>query len=430
MSLLVIGLSHRSATTDVLESASIPSERVAEVLDMLHSSESINEAALLSTCNRVEVYVESTTFHGGVDDVTAVFGKITGLGREDLRDHLYVHHDARAIAHIFNVACGLDSMVVGESQILGQLRNAHNVAREQSAIGRILGELLSHALRVGKRAHSETGIDRHGQSLVAAALDMATGTADGSALVIGAGSTGALAATTLERRGVTAIDVANRSADAGARLAATTGGRAFSLDQLATALADVDLVVTATGASGYVVTHDLVSAAMAGRASRPLTVIDLALPRDVEPGVGELPGVTVIDLDVIRASHAVFAADGDVDAVREIVASEVTGFLTWQQAQSVAPTVVALRSKAEAVVRDEVARLFSRQPELSEPQRDAVEQTVRRVVEKLLHSPTVRVKQLSSDASGADYATALRELFELEPEVVESVSTVFPGEGA
>ena len=428
MSLLVIGMSHRTAPTPLLESASVPVDAVPEVLHLLCASESINEAAILSTCNRVEVYVDSTTFHGGVDEVTAVFGKVTGLSRDELRDHLYVHHDARAIAHVFNVACGLDSMVIGESQILGQLRAAFNTAREQAATGRVLGELLSHALRVGKRAHSETGIDRHGRSLVSAGLDLAP--ASGHALVIGAGSTGALAAATLERRHITSIDVANRSADAAAILAATTGGRAWSLEELPAALAAADIVVTATGAAGYVLTEALLKTVMATRPDRPLTVIDLALPRDVEPSVATIAGVNVVDLEVIQGSLAVITAEADVDAVHAIVGDEVTAFLTWQQAQAVAPTVVALRTKADAVVRDEVARLFSRQSELTDEQREAVELTVRRVVDKLLHSPTVRVKQLTSESSGADYATALRELFDLEPEVIESVSAVFPGEGA
>ena len=430
MSLLIIGMNHRTAPTELLEKASLPAASLPEILALLTSGDAVNEAAVLSTCNRTEVYVDAATFHGGVDEVSSLLGKFAGVAREELTAHLYVHHDARAVAHVFSVASGLDSMVVGESQILGQLRGAFNIAREEGQTGRVLNELLSHALRVGKRAHAQTGIDRLGISLVSAGLalaDSTTPTADACrAVVVGAGSTGSLAAATLQRRGYSSITIANRTVANAQSLADQVAGTAIGLDALASAIADADVVVATTAAPGWVLTRDQVEAAMLGRPDRPLTILDLALPRDVEPAAAEVEGVHIVDLDTIRTAAEREPVVDEVDAVRGIVTSEVADFLAWQQAQSVAPTVVALRSKAEALVTDELARLTTRLPELTDAQREAVEQAVRRVVDKLLHSPTVRVKQLAAGADGSGYATALRELFELGPDVIDAVSSPFP----
>lgn len=432
MSLLVVGMSHRTAPTELLERATLPASSLSEMLALLTASDSVNEAAVLSTCNRIEVYVDAATFHGGVDEVSALIGKFAGLVREELTSHLYVHHDARAVAHVFSVASGLDSMVVGEAQILGQLRTAYNAAREEGATGRVLNELLSHALRVGKRAHAQTGIDRLGISLVSAGLalaDSSTPTADSCrAVIVGAGSTGSLAAATLQRRGYSSITIANRTLARAQELAGRVAGNAVGLESLAAALADADVVVTTTAAPGWILSRDQLEAVMATRRDRPLTILDLALPRDVEPSAADLAGVRIVDLDTIRADAEQTQVADEVEAVRTIVTAEVADFLSWQQAQTVAPTVVALRSKAEALVNEELQRLSARLPELTDAQREAVEQAVRRVVDKLLHSPTVRVKQLAAGADGSGYANALRELFELGPDVIDAVSSPFPGE--
>ncbi|MDQ1710402.1 MAG: glutamyl-tRNA reductase, partial [Frankiaceae bacterium] len=383
---------------------------------------------VLSTCNRIEIYTHVTRFHGGVQAVSEVLSRVSGIPLEDLTDHLYVHYEDRAVQQLFTVACGLDSMVVGEGQILGQIREAFRLAQHERAIGRVLGELFRHALRVGKRARTETEIGRAGQSLVSVGLRVAeAGLGDLTgrrALIIGAGTMGALAGTTLQRAGVTDLVVANRTADNAAALAKTLGAQAIGLDEIGAAIADVDLVVSSTGASGLVVSSEVVADAVRSRGGRPIYFLDLALPRDIDPAVRELPGVGLADLDALRAVLETDGESSDVDDVRRIVGEEVSVFLGWQRAMRVAPTVAALRSKADQVIEAELERLTGRVPEMGDRERAEVDQAVRRVVDKLLHAPTVRVKELAESPGGHHYAEALRELFGLDPQVMEAVSAV------
>lgn len=439
MSLLVVGLSHRTAPTSLLEAAAIPVDDVPKLLDDLLAGEQITEGVVLSTCNRVEVYAEVATFHGGVTEVSDLLSRACGVALDDLTSHLYVHHEARAVQHLFSVACGLDSMLVGEAQILGQVRASYRTAETAGSLGRGLGDLFRAALRVGKRAHSETGIDGAGASLVSVAVRVAgeaMGGLDGRpGLLVGAGSTGALAGATLRRAGIGPLTVANRSRERGARLARTLEGRAVGLSALPAAIAEADLVLSSTGATGTVLAYDDVAQAMAARGDRPLVIIDLALPRDVDPEVRRLPGVTIIDLDTLRGVLDVTPTESEptgstvaaaVDAVRTLVAEEVGAYLDHQRALRVAPTVVALRARAADVVQVELARLQGRLPDLDPAAGAEVEAAMRRVVEKLLHTPTVRVQQLAEAPGGHTYAEALQELFGLDRETPAAVSTADP----
>lgn len=414
MTLLVVGMSHRSAPVALLERASVARENVPAVLAGLTGGEHVREALLLSTCNRVEVVAEVERFHGGVNDVSRFFAERCHLPVTGLGEHLYVHYEDAAVAHLFAVAAGLDSMVVGESQVLGQLRTAYAVASEQGSVGRVLHELCQQALRVGKRAHTETGIDRVGASVVAAALDAAQAQlgelAGRRAVVVGAGAMGSLAATALRRRGLTDLVIVNRNPRNGARLAAGLGARSAGLDELAAELPAADLLVASTGATGIVVPADAVVGA--GR----LVVLDLALPHDVDPGVAGLPGVTYVDLERLGRLLEGLPSAQDVAAAHEIVDTEVAAYVAWQRSAAVAPTVAALRSQAAEVVDAELLRLAGRLPEMSPLARAEVAQTVRRVVDKLLHAPTVRVKELAGEPGGEAYAAVLRELFGLDPE--------------
>jgi glutamyl-tRNA reductase len=426
MSILVVGLSHRSAPVDLLERVSLSADAAAKLIDDIVSGEHAGEAMVLSTCNRVEVYVDVDKFHGGLAETSELLARQAGASLDELTPHLYVHYEDRAVAHLFAVACGLDSMVVGESQILGQVRAALRTAQDAGSAGRTLGALAQQALRVGKRARTETGIDRAGRSLVSAGLaeaEQVLGSLAGrSVVVVGAGAMSSLAATVAHQVGAASVVVANRTLPHAQRVAAGVGGRAVALPELAGALASADLVVSCTGAVGHVVTTPTVAAAQRARGDRPLVLLDLALPRDVEPGAEDLAGVTVIDLESLagvleRTEHA-----ADVEATRLIVAEEVTAFLGWQRAASVAPTVVALRGMADAVVRAELARLTARLPGLDDRSRAEVETTLQRVVEKVLHAPTVRVKQLAGEPGGHAYADALSKLFGLDPAAVEAVT--------
>ncbi|KWX10678.1 glutamyl-tRNA reductase, partial [Carbonactinospora thermoautotrophica] len=347
--------------------------------------------------------------------------------------HLYVHYDERAVQHLFRVACGLDSMVVGEAQILGQIKGALALAQKLGTAGRVLNELVQQALRVGKRAHTETEIDKAGQSLVTVGLEAAEeaiGPITGkTALIVGAGSVSALAAATLRRAGVGRIVIANRTYERGARVAASVGGEAIPFDRTGEALADADLLVSCTGAAGLVIDTDQVAAAMRQRPGRPLFVLDLALPHDVDQAVADLEEVTLVNLERISERVADDRRLPSVEQVQRIVAEEVAEFAGWQRSVRVAPTVVALRARAAEVVASELDRLAGRLPELDERQRDEVAQTVRRVVDKLLHTPTVRVKEMARRPDGVSYADVLRELFDLDPQAVEAVTAPETEEG-
>jgi glutamyl-tRNA reductase len=426
MSVLVVGVSHRTAPVSVLERVALTEDGTAKLLDDAVAASHVTEVVVLATCNRTELYAEVEKFHGGVADVSELLARHTGVSLEQLTPHLYVHYEDRAVQHLFAVACGLDSMVVGEGQILGQVKEALALAQRQSTLARTLNELFQHALRVGKRAHTETDIDRAGQSLVTVGLEQAEPVLGGiegcSALVVGAGSMSALAAATLRRSGIRDIVVANRTYERAKRLALAVHGRAVPLDDIDAALAEVDLVVSCTGAAGIVLYAETISAAVRRRAARPLFLLDLALPRDVDPAVRVIAGVTLVDLERIAEVLAGHADAVDVDAVRQIVAEEVATFAGWQQASRVAPTVVALRSMAADVVDAELARLATRLPGLAPQAREEIAQAVRRVVDKLLHAPTVRVKELASTPDGVAYAEALGKLFDLDQKAVEAVT--------
>ena len=425
MSLLAIGLSHRTAPMPVLERVALSPDLAAKLLGDAVGTEHVREAIAVATCNRLEIYADVTKFHGALTDLSELISHYTGVDAQELTPHLYVHYDQRAAAHLFSVACGLDSMVIGEPQVLGQLRAALAAGQRLGTAGRVLNDLAQTALRVGKRAHSETGLDQAGQSLVTAALDLALPQLPGPlrrACVVGAGSMSALAATTLVRLYPELdLTVVNRTVERAERLAAGLGATAAGLDSLPRALSDAELVISCTGATDTVLTVEHFAAA-SGTGLR--VVIDLALPRDVEPAVAELPGYFLVDLArIAEAQQDADLGDGaGVALVRAMIAEELAGYAAAQRAAAVAPTVTALRGMAAGVVDTELARFAGRTPELDERSRAEVANLVRRVVDKLLHEPTVRVKQLAVEPDGASYALALSALFNLDPATVAEVS--------
>ena len=437
MSVLVVGLSHKSAPVAILEQAAVSGDALTKLLRDVALADSVAETFVVSTCNRVEVYADVDRFHAGVTAICELLARHCGVLPRDLTAHLYVHYEDRAVAHLLAVACGLDSVVVGEGQILGQVRAALKLAEEHGTVGRVLGELGRLALRAGKRARAETGIDRAGQSLVSVAIELAAARlgagrpardlAGRDVLIVGAGSMSALAATTASRSGAASIAVANRTRRNAERLAAKVSGHAVTLADLGPALTAADVIISCTGAAGHVITRDLVSAALTGEPrpadQGPLVILDLAMPRDVEPAVAGLPGVVVIGMDWL-SEHGTAAGADDVAAVGAICEEELASYQSAVEAARVAPTVVALRAKAATVVDAELARLASRLSAdgLSGRALDEIAQTMRRVVDKLLHAPTVRVKELAGSPGGEEYAAALRVLFDLDPRAVEAVT--------
>ena len=468
MSVLVVGLSHKSAPVAILERAALTGDGLGKLLgDVFHASD-VAGSFVVSTCNRVEVYAEVDKFHGSVSAISDLLARHAGVPLAELTPHLYVHYEDRAIQHLLSVTSGLDSMVIGESQILGQVRQALRTAGEQGTLGRALSDLGSLALRAGKRAHAETGIDRAGASLVSVGLAAgarlldpavadtpAPGPADTptpgpadtptpaslsgrSVLVVGAGSMSSLAVATAARMGAARIVVANRSGARAQRLVATVSGpvtaAAADLSRLPGEIAAADLVVSCTGAPGHVISADAVLAARsahtAQRAPRPLILIDLALPRDIDPAAAGVPGVSLLDLETIGRAPGGGAHEEDVAAVRRIVADELAAQVSADRAARVAPTVVALRAKAAEVVDAELARLTGRLGDVDARARAEIAQSMRRIVDKLLHAPTVRVKELAGSPGGDSYEAVLRVLFDLDPEAVQSVTradAVAPG---
>jgi glutamyl-tRNA reductase len=412
VNLLSVGASYRTADVGTLERLTIAAGEVPALLQKLVAQPYVGEAVVLSTCNRVEIYAAVSGFHGGLGDICSVLSAESGIPASELAGHLYVHFDEAAVRHSFRVSAGLDSMVVGEAQILGQLRDAYHCATEVDSAGRLMHELMQQALRVGKRAHAETGIDRAGQSVVSAALEVAEshlGSFEGrSALVIGAGAMGALSVATLTRAGVGPLRITNRSAARADRLAEAYGATAVRFDDLDAALREVDLVISATASTEPMLTRARLEAAA------PLVVLDLAVPRDVAPDATGVDGVTVIDIDSLAASRRALPAAAETAAVEQIVAAEVDHFLGWLRGADIAPTVAALRTRADDVVSAELRKLWSRRPDFTDEQRGDVSRTLHRVVQQLLHSPTVRVRQLAAEPGGDQYAALLRELFDLD----------------
>ncbi|MEU9479275.1 glutamyl-tRNA reductase [Streptomyces sp. NPDC048191] len=545
MSLLVVGLSHRSAPVSVLERAALSADAQTKLLQDTVAAEPATEAAVLATCNRIELYADVDKFHAGVAELSTLLAQHSGVGLEELTPYLYVHYEDRAVHHLFSVACGLDSMVVGEGQILGQIKDSLARAQELHTAGKLTNDLFQQGLRVGKRAHSETGIDRAGQSLVTFGLEQLAGGgvvedwARGKrALVIGAGSMSSLAAATLARAGVAEVVVANRTFERAERLAQILAeaddnavtARAVRMDAVPDELTRAHVVVSCTGATGLVLTAEQVAQAVEGRTGQPAVadtavpaahtraplppagadencpldlaavqpgfslmgeaavagmdaatleqhaawvsgkttarpgrrspeadaelitalaataatvgriperrkpeppaerpapfffLLDLAMPRDIDAAVHRLAGVRLVDIESLAEASADAPMAADVDQVRRIVSDEVAAFGAAQRAAHITPTVVALRTMAADVVASEIARLDGRLPDLDERQRGEIRQAVHRVVDKLLHAPTVRVKQLAAEPGGAGYADALRTLFDLDPETVASVS--------
>jgi glutamyl-tRNA reductase len=432
VSVLLFGVSHRSAPVPVLEQLSPEDADQVKIADRLLQSSLITEAMVLSTCNRVEVYAVVEAFHGGLSVIGQVLAEHSGMSLNDLTKYAYVRYAEAAVEHLFAVASGLDSAVVGEQQVLGQVRRAYAEAESNRTVGRILHELAQRALSVGKRVHTETGIGAAGASVVSVALGMAETRVDGlggrTAVVVGAGAMGALSAKHLARAGVERVHIVNRSLPHARKLAhrIRDGGvaaDASTLDRLPVVLAEADVVVCCTGAVRPVVSLADVHRGLAhGQEPRRLVICDLGMPRDVDAAVARLPGVFVVDMERIQREPSARAAAADADAARTIVAAEVAQYLSSQRMAEVTPTVTALRQRAADVVEAELLRLENKLPGLDGAQREEVARTVRRVVDKLLHAPTVRVKQLASAPGGDTYAEALRELFELDPQAVDAVA--------
>jgi glutamyl-tRNA reductase len=376
----------------------------------------VTEAVLLSTCNRTEVYAVAEKFHGAFQDIRDFLCDLAHMAPEDLQPHLYSQHDVAAVAHLFSVAAGLESAVLGESEILGQVRTAWLTAQREGAARASMNLLFRHAVATGKRARTETGIARSTASVSYAAVEMATerlGTLAGArVLVVGAGEMGEGIVTALAGAGLGEVVVVNRTHERAVALADRVGGRAEPFSSLPAVLADAEVLLTSTGAGSVVIETDVVERAKAGR---PLLVVDVAVPRDVDPAVAGLPGVTLLDLDDLRDWAARGVAERAVEAAKvgHIVAEEVGRYGEESVARQAAPLVAQLRERAEAVRRSELARFEAKLAGLDERERAAVETLTHAIVAKLLHEPTTNLKRETGTPRGERNAAAVRDLFDL-----------------
>lgn len=419
MSVVIIGVNHRTAPLPLLERLAVSGDQIVKALHDVCSKPHVTEAVVLSTCNRIEVYAVAERFHGAYGDIRDVFCSIGGLAPEELHPHLYSQHDDAAVSHLFEVAAGLDSAVLGESEILGQVRTAWELARTEGGAKSTLNLLFRHALEVGKRARTETAIGRGTASVSHAAVEMAEerlGSLTGRrVLVVGAGEMAEGTAVSLRAAGVGEIAVTNRTPERATQLAARVQGRVHPFADLGPAIAEADLVVTCTGSGSAIIDSETVENGLQSRGGRQLLIVDIAVPRDVESDVGALPGVTLLDLDNLRtwAERGLQLRAVEAERVRDIVAEEVEHHMLDAVARQAAPLVAALRAKAESIRQGELDRFQSRLGDLTPAQREAVEALTAGIVNKLLHDPSVRLKDDAGSPRGERYASALRELFDL-----------------
>ncbi len=419
MSILVIGVNHRTSPVAFLERFTLSGDELGKAVGGLSVRDNIREAVVLSTCNRTEVYAVTELFHGAYGDVRDFLCEISDLSVEELTPHLYSQHDSAAVSHLFEVASGLDSVVLGESEVLGQVRTAWKVAADEGAARSQLNLLFRSAVSAGKRARSETGIARGTASISHAAVEMIgdmIGELNGKHVaVIGAGSMGEGVAVALHRAGGANITVVNRSAQRGVALAQRVDGTTVGLDQLADTVATADVIVAGTAAGQPLITAELVESVRERRELRPLHIVDIGMPRDVEPGVDLIDGVTVFNLDDLSrwADRGLAHRAIEADRVRTIVAEEVETYLVEATARQAAPLVASLRESAEQVRMGELERFDSRLGSLDSDQRAAVEALTKAIVAKLLHEPSVGLKSQAGTPQGDRNAAAIRDLFDL-----------------
>lgn len=405
---------------DLFERMTVDGAHLPKALYDLSSRQHLGEVALLSTCNRTEIYAFAERFHGARQDVRDFFSQLAFIGPDEFSDHLYAHYDTKAVRHLFSVSAGIDSAVLGEAEILGQVRNAWDRAKAEHAAGPVLNLLFRHAIETGKRVRTDTDIARGTASVSHAAVKMAAARlgdlAGRKVLIMGAGEMAEGMATALQGAGVSDVYVTNRTWSRARDLAGRIGGQAVRLSDLPVALAEVDLLLSSTGASVPVVEADDFSAVLEERQGRPLLVVDIAVPRDIDPGVGDLPGVTLLDIGDLRtfAQQGIERRSGELTAANAIVDEEIERYRSAASARSAAPVVGALHQWTEELRSAELARFDARLGGLDERQREAVEALTKGLVNKMLHRPTVTLKEHAGTPTGDRLAEATRQLYDLD----------------
>ncbi|HEY8490118.1 MAG TPA: glutamyl-tRNA reductase [Dehalococcoidia bacterium] len=415
--IVLAGISHKTAPIEIRERLAFGAAELPRALAALR--ERFGGGVVLSTCNRTEIYVAGRDGAVRGADLLAFLEEAKGVPVFEHADRFYIHHEAEAVRHLCRVAAGIDSMVLGEAQILGQVREAFLAAHRHGALDRTLSRLFHTAVAAGKRARNQTGIARYAVSVSSAGVSLARQVlgdlASSTVLVVSAGEAGKLAARALAGSGVSRVLVTNRSYARAVQVAEDLGGEPVRFQRLAWAMAQADMVITATGADHYLFSPAFVAEAMGSRGDRPLLLIDLAVPRDVDPAVRDLPGVRLFDIDDLQAVSEANLREREREArkAEAIVQEEADRFLGWWRAQAAVPTIAALRGRAEAVRRAELAKTFRRMPDLTEEQRQRIDALTAAIVKKLLHNPIALLKGAEADSP---YVDAVRTLFRLDDE--------------
>ena len=423
MSLIVVGLNHRTAPVELLERTAVPAEQLPKALHDLSARDHLLETVVLSTCNRTEIYAFSTKFHAAVGDVSGFLSAWSGADPEQLAEHLYSYYEDAAVRHLFSVAAGLDSMIVGEHEILGQVGDAWRVAEREEAAGQYVSRAFRHAVESGKRVRTETDLGRHPVSISSAAVSVAGERLGGYAgcrvVVVGAGEMGAGVARALRHRDAAEICIANRTLDRASTLADEIGATAISLDGLAAGMVDADVVFLSTASNDVLLARSDIEAVMSRRDREPLLLVDLALPRDIDPGAAEIEDVTLLDIDDLKdfAARSADRRRREIARVRDILDAELDRHQYEQQAREMSPLITSLRARAEEIRRSELDRVGGRLESLEAEELAAVESLTSAIVNKLLHEPTVRLKDNAGTDRGELFSDTVAELFDLtDPE--------------
>ena len=418
MSFVVIGLNHATAPLEVLEQVTVAPDALDKALHDLSMRPYVSEGVVLSTCNRTEVYILAERFHGAFQDVRDFLSQISFVAPEALNDHLYTFYDDQAIEHLFRVSAGVDSAVLGEHEILGQIKRAWQAAQDQDCVGMSLNSIFRAAVEVGKRVRTETAISRSIASVSQAAIVMAQdqlGSLAGKhVLLVGAGEMGSGMALTLAGLDPASITVMSRTAATAEEIAHRIDAAVRPFDELAAALTECDVAFTSTAAPSLVIDTNFVAPILPARSS-DLLILDVAMPRDVASEVDDLDGVDLFDLDAIGAfvAKGLESRAGEVEHANQIIADEMVRHLSEVGKQSVSPLITSFRSRVETLRVDELARHDKRLADLTPEQRAAVDEATRAVLNKVMHEPTVRLKDSANSLRGERLAAALRELFDL-----------------
>ncbi len=420
MHLTLVGLSHKTAPIEIREKLTFPENRQEESLAILTSSADVIEAVIISTCNRTEVYAVTAAGADAPGAVIDFMCEYHGLDRHDLMRYLYIHEGEAVVHHLFRVVASLDSMVIGEAQILGQVKAAYESAFDHNATGRIFNRLFRQSFEVGKRVRTETAIGESAVSISYAAVELAKkvfDTLEGrTVLVVGAGKMSELTAKHLCSNGVCNVLVANRTFDRAQELATRFEGTAIPYDELFVRMREADIVISSTAATQYVITREQVAGALKGRRGRPLFFIDIALPRDVDPAVNTLPDVFLYDIDSLNGvvESNLEERMREAERAEHIIAEEMAAFEQWLESMEVVPTVAAMRAKADMIRAAELEKAMKRLGGLSEKELQTVEMLTASIVNKMLHGPTSRLKNVAGERYGVAYIEAARYLYGLD----------------